>query len=242
LILNKICKISLIPTTLAALLIAPILSVYAQSSAPLNDVHFVECNSDGRPFFDSLLRTAEHFDDYQVESNLIVPKTDKAAGASLFFKKDDLVKIIVRSNGVKNGSIVVKQPNGKILAAGGPHLRFLRMTLSDDSRLLQLPNGYNAIKSDLLSLLLGVKQAMLAGSMVKVTTKPIPVDWLHQNVHILEVTGGGASGLLTDRIFIDPKTNVPIEWDIFRDGSILSTATFNNFHANIGLKDDFFKL
>lgn len=215
---------------------------HAQNSALLTEAHLPECNLDGHSFFDTLVKTTERFDDYQFDSNLIFADTNKTNGGLVYFKKEDLVKIIVKSTGVKNGSIVVRQPDGTIKAAGGPHLRFLKMTLSDDSHLLQLPNGYNAIKSDFLSLLLGIKQMLVAGGMVKVTSKPLLVNRLHQNVHILEVSSGSTPSLLAARIFVDPRTNVPVEWDVFRDGSLLSTAYFNNFKANIGLKDDFFRL
>ncbi len=216
--------------------------LYAQTEDPASESHFPQCNLDGRSFFDGLVKTTQRFDDYQYDSNLIFPDTKKSNGGLVYFKKEDLVKIIVKSNGVKDGSVVVRQPDGTIKASGGPHLRFLKMTLSDDSRLLQLPNGYNAIKSDFLSLLLGIKRTLMAGGTAKVTGTPLLVDRLHQNVHILEVSTSSAPALVAARIFVDPKTNVPIEWDVFRDGSLLSIAYFNNFKANIGLKDDFFKL
>ncbi len=222
--------------------ICPNTRLYAQSIAPIGETPVPECNCDGRTFLDSLVKTAEHFEDYQFDSHLIFANGNKNNGGSVFFKKTALVKIIVKSNGVKDGSVVVRQPDGSIRASGGPHLRFLKMTLSDNSKLLQLPNGYNAIKSDLLSLLLGVKQMLLAGSVIKVTCKPVLVDRLHQSVHILEVTTGSAPTSLAARLFVDPKTNVPIEWDVFKDGSILSAAFFDNFKANLGLKEDFFKL
>jgi hypothetical protein len=223
-------------------LVSSSLPLRAQNDATSSEAHLPECNSDGRLFFDSLVKTTEHFEDYQYDSNLTFADTNKTNGGLVFFKKEDLVKIIVKSNGVKNGSIVVRQPDGTIKAAGGPHLRFIKMTLTDDSRLLQLPNGYNAIKSDFLSLLLGIKQMLSEGGMVKVTSKPLMVDRLHQNVQILEVSSARAPSVLAARIFVDPRTNVPVEWEVFRDGSLLSTAYFNNFKANIGLKDDFFRL
>jgi outer membrane lipoprotein-sorting protein len=218
------------------------LPLCAQVDASSNESHLAQCNLDGRPFLDGLVKTTQGLDDYQFDSSLTFSNSDKTNGGLVFFKKEDLVKIIVRSNGLKNGSVVVKQADGTIKASGGPHLRFLKMTLADDSRLLQLPNGYNAIKSDFLSLLLGIKELLSAGGTVKVTSKPLLVNRLHQNVHILEVTTASAPSLLAARIFIDPKANVPVEWDVYRDGSLLSTALFNNFKANLGLKDDFFKL
>jgi hypothetical protein len=242
--LIKLHNISLISAAVAVLLglFCPSLPLFAQVDVSSNQSHLPECNVDGRSFFDGLLKTTQGLDDYQFDSILTFSNSDKTNGGLVFFKKEDLVKIIVRSNGLKNGSIVVKQADGTIKASGGPHLRFLKMTLTDDSRLLQLPNGYNAVKSDFLSLLLGIKQLLNNGGTVKVTSKPLLVNRLHQNVHILEVTAPSAPSLLAARIFIDPKTNVPVEWDVYRDGSILSTALFNNFKANLGLKEDFFKL
>jgi outer membrane lipoprotein-sorting protein len=198
---------------------------------------------DGKPFLDSLCKTAAGFEDYSYDSVFTLHNSKGEQGAgSFFFKRVSLLRVQVKTSGPRDGTVVVRQADGKIRLGGGHMFKFLKMTVAPDSRLLLLPNGYNVVKSDLVGLLDGVKSDVSAGSKSRVTPNPIMVDRLKRQAEVFEVVKSGSTPQLTDRIFIDPATNVPIAWDVFREGNLFSTVTFDNFRANMGLNDDLFKL
>jgi outer membrane lipoprotein-sorting protein len=224
----------------------PVCGVGSSTSgmSAVTDSSFTRGFLDGKAELDTLYKTAENFTDYTYDSQFTLHKAKGQDGSgSFFFKKVDQMRVQVKTAGPRNGTVVVKQADGKIRMAGGNLLKFLKMNLSPDSRLLMLPNGYNVIKSDLVSLLSGVKNAVTAGSQLHASPEPIAIDRFRQKVEVLEVTKPKDSAeQLTDRIFVNPDTNVPIAWDVFREGNLFSTVTFDNFRGNVGLKDDLFKL
>jgi outer membrane lipoprotein-sorting protein len=201
--------------------------------------------NNGKNVVEQTSKTLSELSDYKFESVLYMCKPDlQESGAGIYyFKRPDLVRLQIKSNGLKNGTVVVKQPDGRIRVAGGPKLRFLKMNIDPDSRVLQTPNGFNVIKSDFASLFAGVNQALASGSKAQVTPAPIAVNRFQKSVTVLQlVKSGGGTEALTDRIFIDPETGTPVEWDLFRNGKRYSIAVFENFGANLGLQDDQFKL
>jgi outer membrane lipoprotein-sorting protein len=200
---------------------------------------------DGKKLVELAYKIASDLRDYKFESVLYMckPKPHQSGAGTYFFKRPNLVKLEIKSFGIKDGTVVVRQPDGRIRVVGGPKLRFLKMNLDEDSRMLQTPNGFNVIKSDFASLLAGVNAALASGSKAKATPAPVLLDRLKQNVSIVElIKPDKGEEKLTDRIFIDPQTYTPVEWDIFRNGDRYSVTLFENFNANIGLQDDQFQL
>jgi len=53
---------------------------------------------------------------------------------------------------------------------------------------------------------------------------------------------GVSQDQLCEQIYINASNNVPIEWDIFKNGVRYSVATFENFKSNIGLDDSQFQI
>ncbi len=201
--------------------------------------------SDGKPVLGRIYKDILDLRDYKFDSTLYMcqPATRESGAGTYFFKKPNLIRLQIKSHGLKDGTVVVRQPDGRIRVAGGPKLRFLKMNVQEDSRVLQTPNGYNVIKADLASLFASVTAALAAGSKVQSTASPISLTRFKQNVTVLQLvkTDGGAEQI-TDRIFIDPLTEMPVEWDLFRNGDRYSITVFENFNANLGLKDDQFQL
>ena len=201
--------------------------------------------SDGRKLVDQIYKALLELKDYKFESILYMckPTPQESGAGTYFFKRPNLVRLQIKSHGMKDGTVVVRQPDGRIRVAGGPKLRFLKMNIQEDSRILQAPNGYNVIKSDFASLFAEVTAALAAGSRVQATALPISLERFKQNVTVLQlVKSESGEDKITDRIFIDPQTDTPVEWDLFRDGNKYSITVFENFNANIGLQDDQFKL
>jgi len=201
--------------------------------------------SDGSPYLDVVARTCGSFTGYSCNPVLFLFKNKpKPAGGGLFyFKKVGLIRLQVEDDGSKDGSVIVRMANGTVRAQGGPRLWHIKMTLSPDSRMLILANGFNIIDSDFTSLLNGVRQQLASGSKSRVTPSAIAVPNFQQKVRVLEVTkpANGADEL-TDRIFINAQNNVPVEWDIFRKNAIVSACKFEDFQDNIELPDSLFNL
>jgi outer membrane lipoprotein-sorting protein len=108
--------------------------------------------------------------------------------------------------------------------------------------MLQLPNGYNAIKSDLSSLTGDVCHKVAQNAAVsRVTSSTLSGPKWDVPVKILEVKDAN-SGERSDLIYINAKTAVPVEWDVYRAGKLISICTFGNFKANSGLDDRLFEL
>jgi len=138
--------------------------------------------SDGKKFVEQLRKNVATFNDYTFDSSLYMykPTAQQVGGGNYCWKKVNLIKLTVKSKGIKDGSIVVRTPEGKIKAWGGPNLRFLKMNLTEDSRILQAPNGYNAMKSDLGTLLANLNESLANGNKARVTAQPVNVPRLKQ--------------------------------------------------------------
>jgi outer membrane lipoprotein-sorting protein len=202
-------------------------------------------NTDGKKFVDQLRKNVDNFSDYSFDSTVFMfkPTAQQVAGGNICFKKVNQVRLTVKAKGVKDGSLVVRSADGKIKACGGPSLRFLKMNLEENSRILQVPNGYNAIKSDLGHLLSALNDSLAAGNKARVTTQPVSVPRLKQNVYVLQVFKPDPAGdVLAEQIFVNRDNNIPIEWDIFRGNVRYSVAVFENFKGNIGLDDSIFQI
>ena len=84
-----------------------------------------------------------------------------------------------------------------------------------------------------------MKRKVKGGASARVTTGNVAGYKWSGPVKVIDVKTGGS---LTDRILVSPRTNVPIEWDIYKGGKLHSIALFKNFKPNPGLKDKLFKL
>jgi hypothetical protein len=200
---------------------------------------------DGKKFLEQLRKNLSQYNDYTFDSALYMykPAAERVGGGNICWKKLNLIKITVKTKGIKDGSVVARTPEGKIKAWGGPNLRFLKMNLQEDSRILRAPNGYNAIKSDLGNLLTTLSQSVAQGSKSKVTSQPIQVGRMQQNLYVLQIFQPGTdTDVMTEQIFVNPATNIPVEWDLFRNGTRYSVAIFENFKPNIGLDDNQFQI
>ncbi|MGD9682543.1 MAG: hypothetical protein AB7W16_15255 [Candidatus Obscuribacterales bacterium] len=196
---------------------------------------------DGTGFLGAVYRNVLSLDDYQFDSVLkCFEKKLQEEEARFFFKKAKRLRCEVLSGGLHKGSVVVRRQDGVIKGSGGGGLRFLKMTLAENSRLLRLPNGYNVVHSDFNSLLCDLKDRIARGENCVVTKKSIESNRFEGPIKVMEVKD--PSGNLTDRIFVSESAKVPVEWDVFKEGNLLSIVQFDNFKANPGLSDSLFNL
>jgi outer membrane lipoprotein-sorting protein len=197
----------------------------------------------GQTFLESAHDTANAFDDYVVETRLTGKLRDalKEGNGKFFYKRHRRVRVEVTKGTVNQGSVLVQREDGVIQGRGGGLLRFVKLTLQPDSRMLVLPSGDSVVKADLPTLLADVVDRLKKGSKARVASDEVTGKLWRSPVKIVEV-GDASFATISDRIYMNPKTNVPVEWDVYKNGILVSITYFDNFKGNIGLDDKLFDL
>ncbi len=194
----------------------------------------------GQPVIERIHGQIQGFQDYVFDSALTVDLGSKIKSSlgHFFYKRNKRFRVECVSAGVNNGAIVVRSDDGIIMAEGGGMLKFMKMNLQPDSRLLILANGYNVLDSDVQSLL-NILQSRMVGCQALVTAEVIKDPKTGAPWKVVEIRKGP---VLTDRIIVNAGDFIPVEWDLYKDGSLFSIARFDKFKANIGLNDSLFSL
>ena len=194
------------------------------------------------PFLETMHAHVAGLNDYVFETNQKCAKEDKlkVGSAKFFFKREQRIRLEVKSNGVNNGAVVVRKEDGHIKACGGGMLKFVAMNLDPDSRMLQLPSGRNVIHSDFGSLIADLMGQPKKGNQVKISAESVAGKHWSGLAKVIEVKDGG--GIVIERIFVNPGNNTPVEWHLYKDGELFSMTVFENFQANPGLQDSLFEM
>lgn len=197
----------------------------------------------GDSLVDTVHKTATGFDDYVFDTRLTGKLKDvlKEGGGKFYFKRHQKVRVEVTHGAVSQGSVVVKREDGVIQGRGGGLLRFMKLTLQEDSRMLVLPSGNSVVKADLTTLLTELRDRLKKGAKARVASDEVTGKLWKGPVKVIEVVEGTFENV-TDRLFLNPKTNVPVEWDVYKDGMLTSITYFDNFKGNVGLDDKLFAL
>ena len=195
--------------------------------------------SDGLPVLSRVNSAVTNLSDYCFESKLTVNKDDKIKHdlGKFFYKKSNKMRVECQSGGMNNGAIVVRNAQGRVRGSGGGMLKFMKMNLEDDSRMLLLPNGYNVMKSDFASLL-GDLLRRASTSQMQVSDVISDKLW-GRGVRVIDVKKGNG---ITDRLFVGSNDLIPVEWDLYKNGKLVSVTRFENFRSNVGLDDNLFEL
>ncbi len=196
---------------------------------------------DGVAIFRELDSKFKQIKDYEFESTLVTFKNGRklAESGRFFFKSPNLVRFEVAEGSSRGGSIVVRQPDGKVKARGGGFFSHIVIGLSPDSKMLRSANGYNILKSDFSSLLVDTLKNLKSSQRCLATSSPVEYPGLGR-VDLLEVLE--ADGLCQQRVALDTKTRLPLEWVLFTNGKILSITTFQHMQVNTSLSADLFVL
>lgn len=219
-----------LPTRAAASQI-PTTSVLAGKSAA----------SDGKAFLKSVIAKVKSLDEYSFESVLTSYTKRKpiVEKGKLYFKSPNLVRFEVIEAGSKSGSIVVREVDGRIRGKAGGFLSGIVVNLSPQSKILKAANGYNILKSDLLTLLedtlnkLGNQHKCLAASA------PIPYPG-RDNSYIIEILAD--NGLVEQRIILDKAEKLPVEWCLFEDDKLFSITRIQKLDHSKDIEDSLFSL
>lgn len=193
-------------------------------------------------YIDALLSAMAPLRDYQCFCQMMVVKNNKwkdFGGANLFFKQNQKFRAEVVSSDYRNGSVVVKQADGKIRGKGGGGLSLIKMTMQPDSRNLRLPTGFSLAQSDFASLY-GNLKGQLAPGVEATATQPTNIPVFKDPVQVLSVRRKGEG--LIHVIYLNPRTKTPLVWNTFANGQSNAVASFDRLDVNKGLTDDLFQL
>jgi outer membrane lipoprotein-sorting protein len=195
----------------------------------------------GTALLDQLLKNAGALGDYKYDATLesYAGKKVLRATGTFYFKPVNSVRMEVKDFGCKSGSILVRGSDGKIKGKGGPQMWGMKMNLGADSRLLKMPNGLNAVESDVVSLYRRLKAEAAGGNKVVSGNGPMKVDSLSSPALVLESQSGSK---VMDRVFIDPVKKLPVQWDLFDDGKFQSRSKFQNYQINAHWDDSQFSI
>jgi outer membrane lipoprotein-sorting protein len=196
---------------------------------------------DGTAFVTSICNEISNWHDYSCESELLLYHPDKTtkSGCKLFYKEHQL-RIEVIGGGYRNGTVLVRDKEGKTTAQGGILLGHMKTTLDPDSRVLIMANGVNVMKSDLPDVMSDMKDRLNHGSVCRVSVKPTADPETGQPVYIVTLSDSGKNNLPSKQFFVDAEKKIPVRIDLYRDGKRVSTARFKDMRINDGLSDGLF--
>ena len=199
-------------------------------------------------YLDSLRAVVSNIRDYQVYCQLFSKKGGAwkdFGGANLYFKQRALLRAEIKSADYRNGSVVVRQSDGRIRGKGGGGLGLVKMTIRSDSRSIRLPTGFSLAECDFGSLYDALK-GELANSEEMVTSKgTVTMPFLKEPVQLLVIRNKSADESqrrLLHVIYLNPKTKLPLAWSTYKNGEANAFVFFERMDPNKGLADDLFVL
>lgn len=163
-------------------------------------------------------------------------------GADYSYKYRGLFKAVIKTRDYRNGSVVVRDPTGAIKGCGGGALSFMKVTLKEDSRTLQLPTGYSLAQSDFGSLYQELQKSMAGGATATMAPAASVKAFPEQVTVIVLHSGATADSPISEVLYISNDTKVPLGWHTFKDGVPHALVLFQDLETNKGLTEDLFAL
>lgn len=242
-------KLIIVAITVGILASEPV----AQAAAPLSEeelhrqhfnanVQLVERMIDGESLINSMIEEAERLEDYSLvfETRTFKKSSTVIEGGNLYYKKPKLMRL-EETGEYNKGSVAVIGKDGKARAHSGGVTQFVTLTLSPDSKMLDAANGDRMEDSDFLSLARNLKERLKQGQASRVNREPVTAGGVNEPTFVLEVFHPNNPKLVLKRIYVDPKTKLPVRWDDY-DYKDPCLSTWKNVKKNIGLSDNLFKL
>ena len=198
---------------------------------------------DGASTVAEMGKAAQQLDDYALVFETVTFKKNKdtiAEKGRLFFKKPKLMRL-EEIGDYQKGSIVVIGKDGKAHARGGGLARFITLTLAPDDKQLNAANGDRMIDSDFISLAAGLQKRLQMGQKMRASRTPITAGGVNRPALLLELYKPADPKNVLKRLWVDPKTYLPIRWDDY-DYAMPCSSTWTEIKANPGLGDEVFRL
>ncbi len=189
-----------------------------------------------------MLSAASSLNDYQCFCQMEVVKNNQwkdFGGANLYFKQKEKLRAEIVSSDYRNGSVVVKDSNGKIRGKGGGGLGLIKMTLQPDSRSIRLPTGFSLVNCDFMSLYDTLKR-LIGNGIEASSSDPTSLAAFKQPVQVLCFKKKDEG--FVHVIYLNPKTKIPVAWNTYINGEAHAAVFFDKLAVNKGLSDNLFHL
>lgn len=201
---------------------------------------------DGRDFVQSMSKTATSANDYTFKCVINTFRDGKVIKeeGQFYYKRPSLMKMEV-TEGAKKGAVAVLGTDGKVRGHLGGMLKMFSGTIGKDSGLLKSANGFSMMNSDYETLLRDLQKQISQGATCLVTPAPVTVAHTGDKVYVLEVyqqVDSDKQKDLTQRVFIDQKTGLPEQWNLYRQDQLFSSTDWKDVKVNIGLTNEVFSL
>ncbi|HIA52885.1 MAG TPA: hypothetical protein EYN91_12490 [Candidatus Melainabacteria bacterium] len=197
----------------------------------------------GTAYVNQLKEKAAKLHDYKCYCRLYTRKGGvwkDYGGADYLYKYRGLFKATIKTKDYRNGSVVVRDPSGVIKGCGGGTLSFMKITLKEDSRTLQLPTGYSLAQSDFGSLYEVLATSLNSGAAASMT-QSANVKAFPGEVSIIVLRSAPApDSPILEVLYISNDTKTPVGWHTFQNGVPHALVLFQNLETNKGLSEDLF--
>ncbi len=220
------------------------LDIDVESSLPdANSLRSMAKSSVAPAYVNSLKDKALKLRDYKCYCRLYTRKNNvwkDYGGADYLYKYRGLFKAVIKTKDYRNGSVVVRDSSGVIRGCGGGTLSFMKITLKEDSRTLQLPTGYSLAQSDFGSLYEVLANSLNKGATATMTPAATVKAFPEQVSIIVLRDGPAADSPILEVLYISNDTKTPVGWHTFQNGVPHALVLFQNLEANKGLSEDMF--
>jgi len=197
---------------------------------------------DGQALVSTMCSEAQKLNDYSLVFETITFKKGETISekGNLYFKKPKLMRL-EEIGDYKKGSVAVLGKDGKVRAHAGGMIKFVTLTLDPSDKQLDAANGDRMEDSDFVSLSNVLRDRLKQGQQARVSDKAVAAPGVSQPTLVLEIYKSSDPKTVLKRVFVDPKTSLPVRWDDY-DYKDPCSSTWMNVKANTGISDDLFKM
>ncbi len=202
----------------------------------------LESMKDGRQLICEMGKGAARLNDYSLVFETITFKKAQTISerGNLYYKKPKLMRL-EEIGDYKNGSVAVLGKDGKVRAHAGGMIKFVTVTMDAGDKELNAANGDRMEDSDFISLSNVLRDRLKQGQLSRVSESPVMAPGVGQPTYVLEIYSPDDTKNVLKRVFVDPKTSLPVRWDDY-DYKTPCSSTWKNVKLNAGLSDDLFKM
>jgi outer membrane lipoprotein-sorting protein len=197
----------------------------------------------GAALIDKMVNATVNLTDYSADYAMTVYKNGKVLKESgtFYFRKPRLLRIEVKQ-GSRKGSLAILTRDGKIHGHLGGLMKYFSGTIAPDSNLAKAVNDFPMADTDFYSLASYLKNMLKNGDLSVATKEAVPTKNFNTSNYILDlyVSEKNAKLLLLKRIYVDPKTYLPIYWEDYKKSTLWSESSWQNVRTNLNLSNKLF--
>jgi outer membrane lipoprotein-sorting protein len=203
--------------------------------------------SDGTGLINKMVAASSLMDNYSYEYKMSVFKNSKATEqiGTVYFRKPKLLHVDIKK-GPNKGAVAILCDDGKIHGHLGGAMKFFPFAIPSDSGYAKAINGAPMAEMDFYSLALYLKNMLKIGNLSQtanqtVATKNTPIGTCVLSMYSLDKNVSAPEPRLLKRIYVNPQTYLPIYWEDYINGKLLSQSLMQNVRSHLTLSDGLFK-